>query len=223
MLSMHHVYYSYHKHKKTSDVIIDMSADFEPGKVYAIYGPSGAGKTTCLSLLGGLEAPTSGSILLDGKNIKEIGYSNLRKHEVSYVFQDYHLFPYMTSIENVQLAASISSVPKQAQQEEIIPLLHLLGIDDATMHRKVSEISGGQQQRIALARALISKPTYLLADEPTGNLDADNAVHVTDLLIQLAHEQRKAVIIATHAEAIRNRADVRLEIVDGAFRQVDAV
>ena len=217
------IYYVIYASCLLSNVIIDMSADFEPGKVYAIYGPSGAGKTTCLSLLGGLESPTSGSILLDGKNIKEIGYSNLRKHEVSYVFQDYHLFPYMTSIENVQLAASISSVPKQAQQEEIIPLLHLLDIDDATMHRKVSEISGGQQQRIALARALISKPTYLLADEPTGNLDADNAVHVTDLLIQLAHEQRKAVIIATHAEAVRNRADVRLEIVDGAFRQVDAV
>ena len=108
-------------------------------------------------------------------------------------------------------------------RKKIIPLLHLLGIDDATMHRKVSEISGGQQQRIALARALISRPTYLLADEPTGNLDADNAIHATDLLIQLAHEQRKAVIIATHAEAVRNRADVRLEIVDGAFRQVDAV
>lgn len=219
MLVMNQVYYSYETKQASRSVLRDASASFELGKVYAIYGASGAGKTTCLSLLGGLERPQGGSVELDGVSIEEIGGSALRKHSVAYVFQDYHLFPYLTALENVELAASIAKLPRD--REKAVQLLERLGIDKETMNRPVTQTSGGQQQRTAIARALIRNPGYLLADEPTGNLDRENTAHIMELLCALAHEEGKCVIIATHSDAVRNRADVQLEMVDGALQWRD--
>ncbi|HCT92441.1 MAG TPA: ABC transporter ATP-binding protein [Lachnospiraceae bacterium] len=213
MLTMQDVSYSYRKRGKRRKVLAGATASFAPGKVYALFGGSGAGKTTCLCLLGGLDSPQTGEIRLDGKELREIGGSRLRRSEVSYVFQDYHLFPYMTAVENVAFAASIAK--KTAGREQIRELLLSLGIDDETMARPVRATSGGQQQRIAIARALVTEPSYILADEPTGNLDQENTAHIMDILVDMAHRQKKCVIIATHSADVCGRADVRLKVDGG--------
>lgn len=222
MLKLNHVSFSYRKSKNQKNVLSDITFGFDVGKIYAIYGPSGSGKTTCLSLLGGLDTPTEGSVEIDGTNIKGIGYSELRKHHVAYIFQDYHLFPYMTPMENVMLAASISkTMSKKEQKEKAAEHLLAIGIDKATMNRPVNKISGGQQQRTAIARALIKSPTYILADEPTGNLDKENAGIVLEILRNLAKQENKCVIIATHSEIVRDYADVTMTIRDGKLLQED--
>lgn len=218
MLVMKNISYSYSPKKDRRLILDDVSCSFERGKVYAIYGSSGSGKTTCLSLLGGLEKPQKGTIELDGKDLKTIGYDNVRKRHVSYVFQDYHLFQYMTALENVELAMSISQ--KSGNRKSASQLLASLGIDSETMNRQVSKTSGGQQQRAAIARALVCDPGYILADEPTGNLDKDNTIRIMELLTDLAHTKNKCVIIATHADYVKGCADIQLELEHGKLNQV---
>lgn len=216
MLCMNNVFFSYRQKRKKRDILVDLSMQFVPGKVYAIYGPSGVGKTTCLSVLGGLDTPTKGKIEIDGTDIKTIGYSQLRKQYVSFVFQDYHLFPYMTAIENVVVAASIAKKNKENEaKKQAIAILDALGLDRDTMHRPINQISGGQQQRTAIARALIKNPTYILADEPTGNLDKENAQIIMSILVDLAHRQNKCIIIATHSDLVCAHADVTMKMEDG--------
>lgn len=223
MLTLNHVSFSYRKSKTQNNVLSNITLSFDVGKIYAIYGPSGSGKTNCLSLLGGLDTPTEGTVEIDGTDIKTIGYSELRKHYVAYIFQDYHLFPYMTPMENVMLAASISkTMPQKEQKEKAAEHLLSIGIDEATMNRPVNKISGGQQQRTAIARALIKSPTYILADEPTGNLDKENAGIVLEILRNLAKQENKCVIIATHSEIVRDYADVTMTIREGKLLQEDA-
>ena len=216
MLCMNNVFFSYRQKRKKRDILVDLSMQFVPGKVYAIYGPSGVGKTTCLSVLGGLDTPTKGRIAIDGTDIKTIGYSQLRKQYVSFVFQDYHLFPYMTAIENVVVAASIANKNKENEiKKQAIAILDALGLDRDTIHRPINQISGGQQQRTAIARALIKNPTYILADEPTGNLDKENAQMIMNILVYLAHRQNKCIIIATHSDLVCSHADVTMKMEDG--------
>lgn len=216
MISMNNVCFSYRQKRRNRDILVDLSMQFVPGEVYAIYGPSGVGKTTCLSVLGGLDTPTKGSIEIDGTDIKTIGYSQLRKQFVSFVFQDYHLFPYMTAIENVVVAASIANKSKGHEaKEQATALLSSLGLDSDTIRRPISQISGGQQQRTAIARALIKNPTYILADEPTGNLDKENAQVIMGILVDLAHKQNKCIIIATHSDLVCAHADVTMKMEDG--------
>ena len=216
MLCMNNVFFSYRKKRKTRDILVGLSMQFVPGKVYAIYGPSGVGKTTCLSLLGGLDTPTKGRIEIDGTDIKTIGYSQLRKQYVSFVFQDYHLFPYMTAVENVVLAASLAKKDKENEiKQQAISVLGALGLDRDTMHRPINQVSGGQQQRTAIARALIKETTYILADEPTGNLDKENAQMIMNILVDLAHRRNKCIIIATHSDLVCAHADVTIKMEDG--------
>lgn len=216
MISMNNVCFSYRQKRRNRDILVDLSMQFTPDKVYAIYGPSGVGKTTCLSVLGGLDTPTKGSIEIDGTDIKTIGYSQLRKQFMSFVFQDYHLFPYMTAIENVVVAASIANKSKGHEaKEQATTLLSSLGLDRDTIRRPISQISGGQQQRTAIARALIKNPTYILADEPTGNLDKENAQVIMGILVDLAHKQNKCIIIATHSDLVCAHADVTMKMEDG--------
>lgn len=216
MLSMNSVCFSYREAKEKRNILSDMSINFQTGKMYAIYGSSGAGKTTCLSLMGGLDAPTKGNISINGKDIKKIGYGELRKRYIAFIFQDYHLFPYMTALENVVLAATIT---KNIKGKEItktaVELLRTLGIDDETMSRPITQISGGQQQRTAIARALIKKTSYILADEPTGNLDKENTEKIMEILSDLAHSQSKCIIIATHSDIVCSYADVVMRMCDG--------
>ena len=218
MLEMREVSYSYKKGNKPQVSIFEnASFQFETGKTYAVYGSSGSGKTTCLMLLGGLEKPDSGAVLIDGKDIREDGYNKLRRTRVSYVFQDYQLFPYMTAIENVMVAIDMSGKKesKAERRDYCVQLLEYLGITADEMKRVVTRLSGGQQQRVAIARALVNDPDYILADEPTGNLDKKNTVMIMELLTRIAHEKNKCVVIVTHSSYIMQSCDFSYQIEQG--------
>lgn len=205
MLEMINVSYAYKSKKEIVHVLDKVTYRFEIGEMYGIFGPSGSGKTTCLSLLAGLEKPDEGEILLDGENIQDIGGRKLRQNSISLVFQDYQLFDYMTSLENVMVAAQISlpDVPKKELIKMCRDSLVMVGLDDSQITRKVTELSGGQQQRVAIARALITDAKYILADEPTGNLDKENRRKIVELLQQIAHEQDRCVIVVTHSDYVK--------------------
>lgn len=217
MLSMIDVSYGYKNKNKVDTMVLDnKTMEFEQGKFYTIYGASGSGKTTCLSLLGGLESPINGRISLDGVDIKKIGYNNLRKNHVSYVFQDFHLFSYMTAVENVMLAINISGKirNKKIAKEKAVALLESLGLVDTEMNRTITKLSGGQQQRVAIARALATDGNYILADEPTGNLDKENTQNIIDIFKKLVKEQNKCVIAVTHSESLKKQCDVCFSLED---------
>ena len=161
-LELKNVSYAYEKGKA---VLQNISGSLETGKMYAILGPSGSGKTTLLSLLGGLDVPTQGSVLFDGGDITAKGLEHHRKNHISLIFQSYNLIDYMTPLENVRLTAKLDTAP----------ILERLGLTKDEAQRNVLKLSGGQQQRVAIARALASDAPVILADEPTGNLDADTA------------------------------------------------
>lgn len=214
MLELKNITYSYTKNK---DVLKNLSLQFQPGKFYTIFGSSGSGKTTCLSLLGGLDEPKSGKILLNSKEIKEIGYNNLRRKEICFVFQDFHLFTHMTAIENVMTAIKISNrqISKVEMKKRALDSLLSLGLDEKDLNRRVTKLSGGQQQRVAIARALATKSTYILADEPTGNLDLKNTENILNIFRELVEQHNKCVIAVTHSIKVRDASDICYEIEDG--------
>ena len=201
-LTLKHVEFAYEKGK---NVLHDVNATFEVGTVYAIVGASGNGKTTLLSLLGGLDVPTGGEIMLQGKNINEIGLEAYRRHHVSFIFQSYNLIDYMTPIENVNLTSHVAAMP----------ILERVGLTKEEAKRNVLQLSGGQQQRVAIARALASDATILLADEPTGNLDEETAMNIVALLKKSAYEHQKCVIIVTHSMDVAKQADVIYSLEKG--------
>ena len=190
-----------------SKVLSGITYNFEVGKFYAIIGKSGAGKSTLLSLLSllaGLDTPSSGEILFDNVNIEKIGYSEHRRKDISLVFQNYNLIDYLTPLENLKL------VSKNANKD----ILLQLGLEEEHINRNVMKLSGGQQQRVAIARALVSEAPIILADEPTGNLDENTAQEIIDILKKVAVENNKCVIVVTHSNQLANAADVVLELKD---------
>ncbi len=217
MLSMTNVSYGY-KNKNNANLLIleNRTMEFKSGIFYTIYGASGSGKTTCLSLLGGLDTPVKGTIFLDGVDIKKIGYNNLRKRHVAYVFQDFHLFSYMNAIENVMIAIDIAGKIKNKKQakEKAINLLYSLGLVEPDINRVITKLSGGQQQRVAIARALATDAKYILADEPTGNLDKENTQNIINIFKKLVYEQDKCVIVVTHSEYLKQQSDVCFSLED---------
>ena len=198
--------YSYEKSRK---ILTAVNAVFETGKMYAILGPSGSGKTTLLSLLGGLDAPQKGEILFDGENISERGLEYHRRNHVSLIFQNYNLIDYMTPVENVKLTA----------KQDAMSMLQKLGLTEEEAKRNVLKLSGGQQQRVAIARTLVSDAPVILADEPTGNLDADTADEITAILKESAHAFGKCVVVVTHSADVAKQADVVLEIKRGHLKE----
>ena len=218
MLELKNITYSYTKNK---DVLKNLSLQFRPGKFYTIFGSSGSGKTTCLSLLGGLDEPKSGKILLNSKEIKEIGYNNLRRKEICFVFQDFHLFTHMTAIENVMTAIKISDrkISKVEMKKRALDSLLSLGLDEKDLNLRVTKLSGGQQQRVAIARALATKSTYILADEPTGNLDLKNTENILNIFRELVEQHNKCVIAVTHSIKVRDASDICYEIEDGILTE----
>ena len=195
VLETKEVFYSYAKGNK---ILSGVSAVFETGKMYAILGPSGSGKTTLLSLLGGLDSPTKGEILFDGEDIAGHGLPYYRRNHVSLIFQSYNLIDYMTPVENVKLTA----------KQDPLPVLERLGLTKEEAKRNVLKLSGGQQQRVAIARTLASGAPFILADEPTGNLDEDTAAEITGILKESAHELDTCVIVVTHSNELAKQADV---------------
>ena len=206
ILELKNVSYAYEKGKA---VLQNVSGSLETGKMYAILGPSGSGKTTLLSLLGGLDVPTQGSVLFDGEDIAAKGLEHHRRSHISLIFQSYNLIDYMTPVENVRLTAKLDAAP----------ILERLGLEQDEITRNVLKLSGGQQQRVAIARALASDAPVILADEPTGNLDADTAEEITAILKESAHAFGKCVVVVTHSGEVAKQADVVLEIKRGHLKE----
>lgn len=200
IMQLDHVNFTYASAAKR--ILSNVSYDFERGTFYAIVGSSGAGKTTMLSLLAGLDAPTQGAVLFDGKDLATTGYTRHRRDQIALVFQNYNLIDYLTPLENLRLVN-----PKASVED-----LTRLGIDEAAAKRNVLALSGGQQQRVAIGRALVSSAPVILADEPTGNLDEDTAQGVIEILRDAAHEQNKCVIVVTHSRQLARAADVTLRL-----------
>lgn len=205
-MELKNVSYAYEKSKA---VLQNVSGSLETGTMYAILGPSGSGKTTLLSLLGGLDVPTQGSVLSDGEDITAKGLEHHRRNHISLIFQSYNLIDYMTPVENVRLTAKLDAAP----------ILERLGLEQDEITRNVLKLSGGQQQRVAIARALACDAPIILADEPTGNLDADTADEITAVLKESAHTFGKCVVVVTHDREVAKQADVVLEIKRGHLKE----
>ena len=201
ILALNKVNYSYTNGKK---ILNNISMEFEKGKFYTILGVSGSGKTTLLSLLAGLDEPQSGKILYNNQDIREKGYENHRKNNVSLIFQNYNLIDYMTPLENLKIVN-----PKADKT-----ILNELGLKDDEIKRNVLKLSGGQQQRVAIARTLVANSPVILVDEPTGNLDSDTEEEIIEILKTSAHKHGKCVIVVTHSKDLASKSDVILELKD---------
>ena len=208
-LEVKDVCFSYQDGESKKEIFNGASCEFLDKKFYCITGPSGCGKSTLLSLLGTIDKCESGLILLDGNDIFE-DESTYRKKKVGFVFQDYNLINYLDGFENVALAMEIAANKKD--ENRIYGALSVVGIDKETAKRKANRLSGGEKQRIAIARALINNPEIILADEPTGNLDVDNSNMIVDIFLKLAHEYDKCVIMVTHNPDIAKMCDEEYSI-----------
>lgn len=205
VLTLENVSYKYEG--TTKQVLKNISMDFETGKVYVIMGKSGAGKSTVLSLISGLDLPTSGDVLFEGKSLKQLDRDDYRAKSIGVVFQGYNLLTNATALENIVLSMSISHSPEKNKKQFALTLLQKVGIDEETANRKVLKLSGGEQQRVGIARALSHNPDILIADEPTGNLDSDTEQNIMEILQKLAHEENKCVIVVTHSKQVSKYAD----------------
>lgn len=204
-LILKEVFYRYPGTK--TDVLKGVDAVFPEGTVTAVMGRSGAGKSTMLYLLAGLDVPTGGSILYNGRELKRSMLDGYRRTEVATIAQNYLLFPTRTALENVLYPLELAKVEITAATEEAKRHLESVGIPEELHHRLPSKLSGGEQQRVAIARALASHSNVIAADEPTGNLDEENADAVMTLLKKLAHEEGKTVIVVTHDRLLAEEAD----------------
>src|SRR5580698_1807652 len=191
----------------------DISLEVEPGEWIAIMGPSGSGKSTLVNLIGCLDRPSSGEIWLDGENVANLSTAELnrvRAEKIGFVFQQFHLIPYLTAVENVMLAQYFHSM---TDEQEALDALQRVGLKDRAQHLP-AQLSGGEQQRVCIARALINDPKIVLADEPTGNLDAANEEIVLRLLGEL-HRQGRTIVMVTHDPVVARLADRRIEFHHG--------
>lgn len=204
-LILKEVFYRYPGTK--TDVLKGVDAVFPEGTVTAVMGRSGAGKSTMLYLLAGLDVPTGGTILYDGRELKRAMLDEYRRTEVATIAQNYLLFPTRSALENVLYPLELAKVEKTAALQEAKRHLQSVGIPEELHHRLPSRLSGGEQQRVAIARALASHSNVIAADEPTGNLDEENADAVMELLKKLAHEEGKTVIVVTHDRLLAEEAD----------------
>lgn len=197
----------------------DLSLSFELGEFSTIVGPSGSGKTTLLNMIGGLDIPTRGKVWIDGTDIATLKKNKLidfRMMNIGFVFQSFNLIPVLTALENVSFIMELQGKPQSEIKNRAIQVLEEVGLADK-LHSKPSELSGGQQQRVAVARALASRPKYVLADEPTANLDGKSAMNLLDIMARLNQEEGMTFIFSTHDQRVIERARRVVTLVDGAL------
>lgn len=213
VLILKNVEYRYEGTKKF--VLKKVNATFESGKIYTIIGKFGSGKSTLLSLISGLDVCTGGEILNYGENLATINRDNYRAKKIGVIFQGFNLLTNATALENIILSMNISSSIEKNKKEFAYMLLEKVGIDKETANRKVLKLSGGEQQRIGIARALSHNPEIIIADEPTGNLDSETENDILKILTSLAHDEGKCVIIVTHSKKVTSIADEVLGMREG--------
>lgn len=221
VLACQHLHKSHIDGKLHVDVLKNIQLEIAKGEKVALVGASGSGKSTLLHVLGGLDKPTQGKVLIGGVDLNtldEKGLSRLRNQYLGFVYQFHHLLPEFTVLENVCLPLLMRGGDHQDRQQQAIALLEKVGLKNR-LHHKVSEISGGERQRTAIARALITKPLCILADEPTGNLDQHTAEQVFRLMLELNEEFNTSLLVATHDKHLAQRMDRILTIQDGQLIQ----
>ena len=212
ILKLENVAYRYKDAPKDVYVFKNINYEFEEGKMYAIKGKSGSGKTTLLSLITGLEKCTEGQILYNEKNLKKMNLDRYRNTDIGIVFQSYNLLPRLTAIENIMLSMEISKVKVKNKKEKALELMKSVGLSEEHAKRKILKFSGGEQQRIAIARSLAYNPKIIIADEPTGNLDKETESEILKILKHLAKKDNKCVIIVTHSQNVCDSVDVVYEL-----------
>ena len=211
ILELNHVGFRY---RPDRPVLEDVNCRFETGVFYALVGKSGAGKSTLLSLMAGLDLPTEGEILFEGRSTAGMDLSEYRRRHASVIYQDFALLPLLTVQENIQYPMALCGVPPQEAAQPARELARRVSLPEELLDRYPSRISGGEQQRVAIARSLTLDRRLLLADEPTGNLDSENSDIVIDLLRRLAHEEDRCVIVVTHDLSVMDQADVTYRVRD---------
>lgn len=220
MIKIENVSYTYQSKYQTVQAVKNATYSFEPGVMYAITGRSGSGKSTLLSLLAGLDLPTSGTICVDGEDIRSINRDVYRMKKASMIYQAFHLFPLLTVMENVTFPMEIQKLPRSQAKERAASLLEKVGLKEDTWHKFPHMLSGGEQQRAAVARAVAAGGRIILADEPTGNLDSENEAVIIELLKGLTHEDGYVVIVVTHNDTVAEAADAVLKMSDGELSEV---
>lgn len=214
-LTLSNVSYFYQNAEKPA--VDRVTYTFQSGLLYVIVGPSGSGKSTLLSLLAGLDAPAEGEILFDDTSLGALDLDRYRREDVTMIFQSYQLFPLMTALENACYPMELQGItPKEARPQAAL-FLESVGITPVQMTRYPSRLSGGEQQRVAIARSLASGARIMIADEPTGNLDVENSKMIVAILAELARKKEYCVIIVTHDMDVAKEADVVLRMVDGTL------
>ncbi|WP_096187517.1 ABC transporter ATP-binding protein [Evansella halocellulosilytica] len=219
VLEVKDVSYCYDGTKK--DVLKDINVAFDNWKVYTIVGKSGSGKSTLLSLISGLDICKNGEILYGGTSLKKINRDEYRSKRIGVIFQGFNLLTNATAVENIVLSMNISGRKEKDKKATAYELLQKVGIDKETAARKILKLSGGEQQRVGIARALSHNPDVIIADEPTGNLDRDTEAEVLKILTSLAHNEGKCVIIVTHSKKVTSIADEVWGINAGRLLQID--
>ena len=217
ILKAENLSFSYQNKFQTVNAVKNVTCGFELGKAYAIVGKSGSGKTTLLSLLAGLELPTEGKVFFGEKATTDMDCDEYRRDHAAVIYQSYNLFPLLTAEENVMYPLKLKKVDKAQALEQAHKELAAVGIQPSQFKRFPSQLSGGEQQRVAIARALAAGNQIVLADEPTGNLDITNGEQVVEILLRLAHEEDRCVIVITHDLEIASQMDEVWMMRDGVL------
>ena len=215
---------SYRRGKETVAVLSDLTLDVPRGDFLALMGPSGTGKTTLLNLLGGLDRPDRGTIEVDGERIDALSGSRLaawRARHVGFVFQFYNLIPVLSAERNVELPLLLTHLSRAERKKHVATALGVVGLSDRAKHRP-RELSGGQEQRVGIARAIVSDPTFLLCDEPTGDLDRKTGTEILELLAALNREHGKTIVMVTHDPRAASYARRTLVLEEGGLRALEA-
>jgi putative ABC transport system ATP-binding protein len=217
IITLDSVKYTYDNRYQSMEALQNVSCTFEQGKIYAIIGKSGSGKSTMLSLMAGLDLPQQGDVFFRGQSTRNLNLDQYRRDEVAMIYQNYRLFPLLTAVENVMYPMELHGVKPKEAKERAQDYIRSVDLGESEFNRFPSMLSGGEQQRIAIARALAMDTNLILADEPTGNLDSATARTIVELLADLAHTQNYCVVIVTHDLEIMDIVDVTYQMRDGVL------